>query len=120
MDLFDPRDIPGTIYDHPTTIRLTGGQVAVANQICGMMIGSLKTIFDDILNSVEKEDMNSLRMSAHKLQGGLSYLGAPQLLYLTQHLESAARTDNIVLARDIFPLFCDAVSSLQKSLAPYH
>ena len=113
---FDLNDIPPQIFDWEVTLKHTNQSKELAMQLCQMLSNGLNDFRTDILGAYEVKNIELLKDHAHKLNGGLCYVTAPKLHYLSTHLETACRQDKPQLIDQIIAQLPTAFDELESKL----
>lgn len=69
--------------------KLSGGKEGLAREMIDMLKAQLPKDFALIQAAFEKQDLDALQVSVHKLHGAVSYCGTPALKQATADLELA-------------------------------
>jgi len=116
MTTIPASDIPTIIFDRQATLKLAQYKPEIVTQLLTLLLKSLDTVSEHAHQAYAQKDIESLRIQVHKLHGGLCYISAPQLLYLTQKLEKACIAHHQELIAQLFDPFCEAIDTLQATL----
>ena len=117
---FDISTIPSIVFDWEITLKHTNQSSELATQLCQMLSNGLNDFRNDIFSAYEAKNIALLKDHAHKLNGGLCYVTAPKLHYLSTHLETACRQSKQTLIDEIIaqmPMAFDELESELRSVA---
>ena len=116
MAAFNANNIPTTVFDLDQTRASAQHQAAMVKRLIDLLLTALETSAAALQSAYANHSIDDMRMQAHKLNGGLCYVSAPQLHYLTRALEQACIDQSDTDIDLIYPHFCDAVKVLQAQL----
>ena len=105
------KDLP--VIDLELGKKLSGGKEDLAKEMIGMLKEHLPNDFAIIKTAFEKNDLDALQVSVHKMHGAVSYCGTPALKQATADLELALRNKQ---SEKIPVLFADLSSQVTKVL----
>jgi two-component system sensor histidine kinase BarA len=83
------------IIDLELGASLVGGNKAMAEEMLGLLIGSLPEHKQKITKAFEEKDYPSLRNETHALHGATCYTGTPRLKACARALEQAAKHEDL-------------------------
>ena len=76
------------IFDRTESIELAGGNESLADELLPMLIKDLGKLKEGLIVSLQKNDLDSLKVHIHKLHGGTKYCGVPELRNAAANFEN--------------------------------
>lgn len=97
------------LFDHNQALRLTGGNIELANELFQMLVNDLPNMKNNLNQSLNPLNYKKLETVAHKIHGAASYCAVLTLKQSAAQVEKAARLN---MDRDIYRF----VKSLNKDI----
>lgn len=116
VDLLQIQDLepilPNAIMDRAEALRLTGGKSDLSKDMLVMLNDSIGSSRESIRELAAKQDWESLLEVIHKLHGGCSYCGVPQLKQALYELETALKRNQTTTIAKLLKKAMEAMDNL--------
>ncbi|MCD8524847.1 MAG: hypothetical protein LRY67_03640 [Gammaproteobacteria bacterium] len=89
--MFNCTEIPKIHYDYRASMRLMHNNANVVQELTMMLKTALPKFKAEFQKAIHEYNIDDIRMTAHKLHGGVCYVSVPKLAYLVYHLETACK-----------------------------
>lgn len=110
-------NIPSQRFDWEKSVELACESEDVAKEMAKMLQAKLKQFHQDVLETYQTNDIQALGRHVHKIHGGLCYLSAPQLHYLSYHLEAACQNNDSKIISEIMQIYPSCILDLHEDLS---
>ena len=116
--MFNCTEIPKKHYDYRASMRLMHNNANVVQELTMMLKNALPKFRAEFQKAINEYNIEDIRMTAHKLQGGVCYVSVPKLAYLMYHLETACKEYPKEIDH-IIPYIIPSIDALEAELIQF-
>jgi CheY-like chemotaxis protein/HPt (histidine-containing phosphotransfer) domain-containing protein len=103
---------------HAFSKRMMGKQIIIDKTV-GILLGDLPRQIEEIKQSVQSDDLDKIRNTAHALKGSASNVSAIHVSEIARKMEAYAMSDELAEAKSLLPELEVAVSELIQMLKTF-
>ena len=100
------------IYSEAESIKLAGGNAQLATELFDMLIKELPQHKEKLIAALEKNNVEDIKYSVHKLHGATSYCGVPALRIAAAELENIIDENDDELFEEAFNITINEIDRL--------
>lgn len=103
---------PDTVVDRALGLRFASGDMELWYWALHELVERLEKDSAELTKAIEKEDLQQIRLLAHRVKGAASYCGASELLTAAGNLQTVAAGENIASVHNALIAYSSAVTNL--------
>lgn len=101
-------------FDQRLALEQAGGSAELANELFTMLLRELPQFERGIRSAHQRNDLDTLQRTVHKLNGAATYCGVPALKHAADYLETALKREQFDRVEPGLAALLDAIHQVQE------